>query len=115
MSEQDNSDLTELQFQILNAMMDDAEDIEQIYLAANIRAFETFPRQPQFPLRGIIDEVKQLLEQDYIKAEFTNDEMLAPLSKIVPAMLHYYWLSPTTKGLQAWKQHPKNTDQNSSS
>jgi hypothetical protein len=38
MSEQDTSDLTELQFQILNAMMDDAEDIEQIYLAANIRA-----------------------------------------------------------------------------
>jgi len=113
MSEQDTPDLTELQFQILNAMMDDAEDIEQIYLAANIRAFETSPGQPQFPLRGIIDEVKHLLEQDYIKAELTGDETLAPLSKVVPAMLHYYWLSPTTKGLQAWEQHPKGTDENS--
>jgi hypothetical protein len=110
MSEQDTSDLTELQFHILEVMMDDAEDIEQIYLMANDSAFKMFPPQPRFPLRAIIDELRHMLEQDYIKAEFTNDETLAPLSKVVPAMLHHYWLSPTTKGLQAWEQHPKGTD-----
>jgi hypothetical protein len=40
MFEKDAVEIAKLRFNILNAMMDDSEDIEQVYLAANESRFE---------------------------------------------------------------------------
>jgi len=92
--------LTELQFQILNAVMDDAEDVEQIYLAVNSSSLETGSIQPEHPLRDIIDELNSLLKKGYVEApRFCNTSSLPQPPD--SSMLHHYWFSPTEKGKRA--------------
>ena len=93
--------MTDLQFQILNAMADDAEDVEQIYLTRE--SLGAGSAQPQQPLRDIIDGVDLLLKEGYIKVEFRNDPNL-PL-KVPEGLLHHYWFSPTAEGKQAWNAY----------
>jgi hypothetical protein len=102
MSEKDETEIAELRFHILNAMMDDSEDLEQVYLSANESRFET-EAQPRFPLREIIDEMKLMLEEGSIKADFSNDEKLAPLGDVNHSLFHHYWFSPTKKGEEVWE------------
>jgi hypothetical protein len=97
MFEKDATEIAELRFHILDAMMDDSEDVEQVYLSANEVRFET-ETQPQFPLRGIVDEMRLMLEEGYIKPDFSDDEQQAPLGLINVSLFHHYWFSPTEKG-----------------
>jgi hypothetical protein len=53
-------------------------------------------------LREIIDEMKFMLEEGYIKPDFSNDEKVAPLGE-VNLSLHHYSFSPTKKGKEAWE------------
>jgi|SRR5579863_1045773 hypothetical protein len=106
MFEKDAVEIAKLRFNILNAMMDDSEDIEQVYLAANESRFET-GTQPQFPLREIIDEMKLMLEEGFIKPDFSNDEKLAPLGAVSLSEFHHYWFGPTQKGKEVWAAGPK--------
>jgi hypothetical protein len=95
--------LTELQFLILNEMMDDAEDVEQIYLAVNGNSLEAGSLEPAHPLRAIIDEVSSLFKERYVEApRFCNSSLPQPLDS---SLLHHYWFSPTEKGKQAWKAY----------
>jgi hypothetical protein len=102
MFEKSAAEIAELRFQILNAMMDDSEDVEQVYLSTNETRFET-ETQPQFPLREIIDEMKFMLEEGYIKPDFSNDEKLAPLGEVNLSLFHHYWFSPTKRGKEVWE------------
>ena len=95
--------LTELQFQVLNAMMDDAEDVEQIYLAVNRNFLESGSIQPEHPLRDIIDELKSLLLGGYLQAPKSCNPHTPQPPDI--SLLHHYWFSPTEKGKQAWEAH----------
>jgi len=89
-------------------MMDDAEDIEQVYLCVNHRYFETTNSlSPEYPLRAIIDEITNLLRDGLIGAKYTNDESAAPLSKLNPSLIHQYWFSPTENGTAAWKAYSR--------
>lgn len=58
--------LTQLQFEILNAMMDDYEDVEQVYLTINreFLALSGEPNygQPKYQLVHVMDEIRGLLE-----------------------------------------------------
>jgi hypothetical protein len=95
---------TELQFQILNVMMDDAEDVEQIYLAANRRSLETGSIQPEYPLGEIVDELGALLRRGYVEApKFCNESSLPQPPD--SSLLHHYWFSPTEKGKQVWEAY----------
>lgn len=101
--ERDETEIAELRLQILNAMMDDAEDVEQVYLSANRNEFLAAPCQPRFPLREIVDEMKLLLEEGFVEACFTNDEKQAPLDNLNLALFHHYWFSPTKRGKELWE------------
>ena len=69
--------MTELQFQVLNATMDDAEDVEQIYLAVNRRSLQAGSIQPEYPLREIVDGLDLLLKDGYLDApKFCNETSL---------------------------------------
>lgn len=85
-------------------MMDDSEDVEQVYLFVNENRFAT-GLQPEFCLREIIDEMKLMLEEGYINADYSNDEKLAPLGDVNQLMFHHYWFSPTQKGKEVWAGH----------
>ena len=102
MFEKDATEIAELRFQILDAMMDDREDVEQVYLAVNRSRFES-EIQPQFCLREIIDEMKFMLDEGYIKADYSNNEKLAPLGDVKTSLFHHYWFSPTETGKEAWQ------------
>jgi len=104
--------LTELQFWILDAMADDAENIEQIYLWAN-SDFAQEKRLPvdlvqrkilhgRFLLHILIDEVVRMLKEGYIQAKYSHNEGVAPLVPVNLTALHYYWFAPTEKGRIAW-------------
>jgi len=96
--------LRDLQFEILNAMMDDPEDVEQIYLAANRNSFNARSIQPEHPLRDIIDMLNSLLKGGYIEApNFCNKSSLPQPPET--SLLHHYWFSPTEKGKQAWEAY----------
>lgn len=90
--------LTPLQLEILDVMMDDYEDVEQVYLSVNRNAFERNPCVPQFRLRDVIDDLKSLLAEGLVE--------LAP-SQCQPAgpevEFHEQWFFPTDKGREAWK------------
>jgi hypothetical protein len=101
--DKDPTAIAELRLQILNAMMDDSEDVEQIYLFINEGVPGT-ELQPKASLREIIDEMKLMLEEGYIKADFSNDENTAPLPVVDLSMFHHYWFSPTEKGKETWKK-----------
>jgi len=106
MFEKDATEIAELRFQILDVMMDDSEDVEQVYLSVNRSHFET-ETQPQFYLREIIDEMRFMLEEGYIKANYSNDEKLAPLVAVNHSTFHHYWFTPTEKGKEVWAAHPE--------
>src|SRR5690242_5078287 len=104
--------LTDLQFTILDGMADDYEDLEQLYLYANrefaeeSQATVEFPRmviQVRSPLREIVDEIANMLDEGLIHARYSNDEKLAPLQPLDFTLLHHYWFGPTDKGTKAWK------------
>jgi hypothetical protein len=105
MFEKDAAEIAELRYHILNAMMDDCEDVEQVYLSVNESRFETEP-QPEFPLREIIDEMELMLEEGYIKADHLNGEQLSPPGSVNPSLFHHYWFSPTAKGKEVWSARP---------
>lgn len=106
------SKLTKLQFEILDAMADDYENIEQIYLCANrefVKEREVGLDSPliiveanKYLLHDVIDELTDMLEEGYIKAKYSNDESVAPLDSVNLAALHHYWFGPTEKGQRAW-------------
>jgi hypothetical protein len=101
MFERDATEIAELRFQILDAMVDDCEDVEQVYHCVNRGRLET-QGQPQFFLREIIDEMKLMLEEGYIKPDFSNDEKQAPVGLVNLSLFHHYWFSPTAKGKEVW-------------
>jgi hypothetical protein len=105
MFEKDATEIAELRFHILDAMADDAEDVEQVYLFVNHSHVQS-EIQPQFHLREIIDEMKFMLEEGYIKADYSNNEKLAPLHDVNASAFHHYWFSPTDKGKEVWSAHP---------
>jgi hypothetical protein len=96
-------DSQQLRILILNAMMDDAEDIEQIYIAINSERLQT-GGQPEIFLRDIMDEIPAMLGEGLIKAEFSNDSKIAPLDRVNIRLLHYYWFSPTEGGKTLWSK-----------
>ncbi len=103
--------LTELQFKILDAMMDDYEDVEQVYLTINREFLESRGEpnygQPKYQLVPVIDEIRQMLEDGFIKAHVSWDENIAPVNQVNRAALHYYWFAPTEKGKGEWKNYPE--------
>jgi hypothetical protein len=105
MFEKDEAETADLRFHILDAMVDDCEDVEQVYLCLNRGRFG-MPPQPQFFLREIIDEMKLMLEEGYIKADHSNHEQLAPPGAVNSSLFHHYWFSPTEKGKEVWAAHP---------
>ncbi len=97
--------LSRLQFEILDAMADDIESVEQIYRAANDLWFDEPVRLAKYRLAEIMDEVVNMLDEGYIRARATESEALAPLNRFNPQMLHYYWFGYTEKGRKAWSAY----------
>jgi hypothetical protein len=85
--------ITQLQYGVLDGMMDDAEDVEQLYLGL----------RDQFTLREVIDAVRLLLRDGMIEVKHTSDECIAPVNPNNSAMIHHYWFNPTAKGKAAWE------------
>jgi hypothetical protein len=106
-----NVALTELQFAIINAMMDDYEDLEQIFLGMNREALEATREpnfgQPRYRLVEIVDEIPSLLEQGLIRAHILSSEGATPLSQVDQTRIHDYWFAPTRKGKGEWKNHQR--------
>lgn len=105
-----DSELTELQYLILDGMADDYENIEQLYLYANRDWDEEKRLGVEFPLKVyrdhmLIDEVAAMLHDGHIEAKYSNDENIAPLEPLDFTLLHHYWFGPTAKGLRAWEAH----------
>ncbi|MGA2696268.1 MAG: hypothetical protein ABSE92_09405 [Terriglobales bacterium] len=100
MFEMTESEITRLRVEILDAMMDDAEDVEQIYRSLNRTVLE-YPNEPKHPLRAIIDELKYTFEEGLVKADYTNNESVAPLATVKFDLFHHYWFSPPEKGKNA--------------
>lgn len=100
--------LTDIRFAILDAMADDAEDVEQIYLSANRGGLAKVPFKVRFQLHVLMDEMVRMLKDGYIEAKYSNDQSVAPLAPapVNPAFLHYYWFVPTGKGRAAWETYP---------
>lgn len=99
----ESSRLTELQFQILNAMMDDPEDVEQIYLAVNRSFLEAGSTAPVHSLRDVIDHISGLLSGGYLEApKFCNPHTPHPPDS---SLLHHYWFGPTKQGKHAWEAY----------
>jgi hypothetical protein len=103
MFELDDAEIAKLRFCILHVMMDDAEDVEQVYLSANRDVLFKEPLQPRFALRDIIDEMKLMLDEGYIKAHYSNDEKQAPLDNINLLLFYHYWFSPIESGKEVWR------------
>jgi hypothetical protein len=109
------SKLTEIQFAILDAMADDYENIEQVYLCVNRDFVKERELGLEIPLtilevnkhllHDVIDELADMLEEGYIKAKHSNDESVAPLGAVNPTALHHYWFGPTEKGKRAWETY----------
>jgi hypothetical protein len=83
--------------------MDDAEDVEQVYLSVNRDEFVKEPRQPRYSLREIIDEMKLCCKKAILRQYCSNDEKQAPLDNINLLLFHHYWFSPTESGKQIWQ------------
>ena len=94
--------VNDLMFDILNAMMDDCEDLEQIYLAVNRKELMA-NGQPRILLVRIVDEVVRMLDEGLIEAQRSWDETVAPLEKPDLIRAHYYWFGPTAKGREEWR------------
>jgi hypothetical protein len=99
--------LTELQSAIINAMMDDYEDVEQVYLGINRECLETTNEptygQPKWRLVDMVDEMLRMWEDGLISAHTLSTEGAAPLNRIDHAGIHNYWFAPTEKGKAEWK------------
>ena len=85
--------LTPLQFGILNGLMDDCEDVEQLYLML----------RPEYSLAAIMDGIAVLLRQGFIEIKQSSDERIAPLNPVDYGLIHHYWFSPTSRGQIAWE------------
>jgi hypothetical protein len=96
--------LSELQFAILDAMMDDYEDIEQVYLTINLDALRT-KGQPDHLLVTIVDELFALADAGLIEPRSSWREDIAPVAKLNRAAICYYWFFPTERGKDEWKQY----------
>jgi hypothetical protein len=106
--------LTALQLTLLDCMVDDYEDIEQLYLCANrdskvegengIR-FPLIVMQVRFALRDIVDEIANMVREAYVEAKYSNLEDFVPDHPLDFTALHHYWFGPTPKGKAAWKAH----------
>jgi hypothetical protein len=95
--------LTQLQFQILDALMDDAESVKQIFLAVNWKWLEAGSRKPRHSMKAIIEELNFFIEKGYAEApKSCNPTMPQPLDR---ARLHDYWFGLTEKGKQAWEAY----------
>ena len=112
--EQSKSKLTELQFIILDGMVDDYENLEQLYLYANREFAEErkasvhHPHillQVRFPLRDIVAEVRNMLGEGLIEAKACNDKEVALPPLIDFSALHDYWFGTTARGIEAWKTY----------
>lgn len=103
MFEKCNAQIVELRFQILNTIMDDAEDVEQVYLSMNRDEFLK-ELQPCYALRDIFDEMKLMLETGYIRVYSSNDEIGAPLENVNFTPFHHYWFLPTDAGKDTWQK-----------
>src|SRR5262249_17734510 len=117
MAEDTEPELSELQLRILDGMADDYEDIEQLYLYANRKFSEEETKsvgcpsmilRVDFPLREIVDEVRDMINSGFLEVKYSNDERFAPLSPLNLELLHHYWFGPTERGKQAWKTWSKN-------
>ena len=83
--------------------MDDAENVEQIYVAANWSSMEAGSKQPEHSLRDVLDGLNSLLKRGYAEAPaFCNSNMPQPPDS---SQLHRYWFCPTAKGRQAWETY----------
>ncbi len=112
--EQGQIELTELQFRILDGIADDYEDVEQLYLFVN-RDFAAeselgvrFSRnviEVRFSLRELMDEIANMLDEEFIEAKHSSDEKVAPLNAFNLKLLHHYWFGPTEKGHRAWSSY----------
>jgi hypothetical protein len=51
--------------------------------------------------------MKLMLEEGFIKPDFSNDEKLAPLGAVSLSEFHHYWFGPTQKGKEVWAAGPK--------
>lgn len=91
-----------LQFEILDVMMDDCEDVEQVYLAINRQQLMA-NGQPTELLIRIVDEMRCMLNEGLIEAQKSWDETVAPLKTLDLTYIHYYWFVPTQKGKEEWK------------
>lgn len=96
--------LSELQLAILNAMMDDYEDLEQVYLTINRAALRT-NGQPKHLLVMIADELLALVDNGLIEPRSSWKDDIAPVAKLNRAAIYCYWFSPTEKGKNEWRQH----------
>ena len=107
-----DTELTQLQFAILDRMADDYENIEQLYLYANrdfaeeTRLLIESPRmilRDLHPLDTLIDEIAAMLREGYIEVKYSNDEQCAPLNPLNSTLLHHYLFGATKKVMQAWE------------
>jgi hypothetical protein len=95
--------LTKLQFHILDALMDDAESVKQIFLAVNWKWVEAGSKAPNISMNAVLDELNFLLENGYAEApKVCNPNMPQPLDS---ARLHDYWFGLTEKGRQEWETY----------
>jgi len=98
--------ISRLQFEILNAMADDMENVEQVYLSVN----ELYLGNERFPVRylltQVIQEMASMLEEGFIEVKMSDDQALAPLHPVNPEKLQYYWFAPTPKGKTEWDAYP---------
>jgi hypothetical protein len=102
--EMDDVEIAELRFHILDLMMDTLKMSSNcISRQTGMNSLKAPPQQPRFALREIIDEMKVMVEEGYIKAHFSNDEKQAPLDNINFSLFHHYWFSPTETGKEAWQ------------
>jgi hypothetical protein len=97
-----------LRFEILDAMVDDWEDAEQVYLSINRERLMACG-QPRELLVRVIDELRQMLSEGLIEAQRSWDETIAPLSTLDLTRIHYYWFSPTQKGQETWRSRKNQT------
>jgi hypothetical protein len=91
-------------------MMDDYEDVEQVYLAINREAFWGKPgttySQPRYRLVELVGEIRSMLDAGFIGVQVSLDESVAPVNKIDQTRIHEYWFGPTERGKEAWKNRP---------
>lgn len=92
-------------------MMDDYENVEQVYLGMNREALGATKEpnfgQPKYRLAAIVDEIASLVEEGFIRAHILSSAGATPLSQVDQTRIHDYWFAPTEKGKREWKNHQR--------